>query len=74
MTSRNSTTEPGQPWVNTTRERVRLRRRGVEHLDADAVRRAGVGHEAQLLVAVELGLDAPPVVVVGPVRGTRSWT
>ena len=49
------------------RERAGVRRRRVEHLDAEAVGRADVGHEAQLLEAVQLGLDPAPVVAVGPV-------
>ena len=48
------------------RQRVGVRRRGVQHLDPEPVGRADVGHEAQLLEAVQLGLDPPPVVARRP--------
>jgi hypothetical protein len=44
-----------------------MRRRRVQHLDPDDVRRPDLGHEPQLLEPVQLGFDTPPVVRVGPV-------
>ena len=50
------------------REGAGVRRRRVQDLDAQAVGGADVGREPELLEAVQLGLDAAPVVAAGPVR------
>ena len=60
-TSRNSTTEPGQPWTSSS---------GTACGDVDrawsACRAWPSTTVADVLVAAELGLDAPPVVGVAP--------
>ena len=62
MTLRNSTTEPGQPWVMTSGTALGVRGTDVDEVDVEAV---DLGPE--LREAVEPGLRRRPVVLVEPV-------
>ena len=72
MTSRNSTTEPGQPWMMSSGKRVRVLGTRVDEVD-----RLAVDTGAKVLELVELRLLCAPVVLARastrPARaGSRS--
>ena len=63
MISRNSTIEPGHPWVTISGKRVGLGRAGVDEVHPRAVDLGEI-----VVERVERRLRAAPVVLVAPVR------